>query len=58
MSPEQVNGQPLDGRSDLGALEAVGAAVQSEAVFGTLPGPGRRQRLSDDDGAAVILTSM
>jgi hypothetical protein len=53
-----VNGQPLDGRSDLVALEAVGAAVQSEAVFGTLPGPGRRQRLSDDDGAAVILTSI
>jgi hypothetical protein len=45
----------------LGALEAVAAAVQSEDVFGTLPGPGRRQRLSedgDDGGAAALLTSI
>ena len=43
----------------LGALEAVTAAVQSEEVFGTLPGPGRPQRgpVGDDGsaGAAVIL---
>ncbi|HYW33038.1 MAG TPA: serine/threonine-protein kinase [Gemmatimonas sp.] len=43
-------------REILGALEAVAAAVQSEDVFGTLPGPGRRQRLSeDDDGTAAAL---
>jgi hypothetical protein len=46
-------------REILGALEAVAAAVQSEDVFGTLPGPGRRQRPSeDDDGAAALLTSI
>jgi hypothetical protein len=47
-------------REILGALEAVAAAVQSEDVFGTLPGPGRYQRLSDgDDGAAAaLLTSI
>jgi hypothetical protein len=48
-------------REILGALKAVAAAVQSEDVFGTLPGPGRRQRLSedgDDGGAAALLTSM
>jgi hypothetical protein len=43
----------------LGALEAVTAAVQSEEVFGTLPGPGRSQRgpVGDDGsaGAAVIM---
>ena len=44
----------------LGALEAVAAAVQSEDVFGTLPGPGRRQRLSEDDdgGAAGLLAGL
>jgi hypothetical protein len=39
----------------LGALEAVAAAVQSEAVFGTLPGPGRPQRLDGDDGASAAI---
>jgi hypothetical protein len=45
------------GREILGALEAVAsAAVQSEDVFGTLPGPGRRQRLSEDgDGGTAAL---
>jgi hypothetical protein len=43
-----------------GALEAVAAAVQSEDVFGTLPGPGRRQRLSEDGdgGAAALLAGL
>ncbi|MGZ8468576.1 MAG: serine/threonine-protein kinase [Gemmatirosa sp.] len=47
-------------REIFGALEAVAAAVQSEDVFGTLPGPGRRQRLSegDDGAAAALLTSI
>jgi predicted Ser/Thr protein kinase len=47
-------------REILGALEAVAAAVQSEDVFGTLPGPGRRQRLSEDGdgGAASLLGSI
>ena len=42
-------------REILGSLEAVAAAVQSEDVFGTLPGPGRAQRLGGDDGAASIV---
>jgi predicted Ser/Thr protein kinase len=47
-------------REILGALEAVAAAVQSEDVFGALPGPGRRQRLSEDGdgGAATLLSSI
>jgi hypothetical protein len=47
-------------REILGALEAVAAAVQSEDVFGALPGPGRRQRLGDDDGgaAATLIASI
>jgi tRNA A-37 threonylcarbamoyl transferase component Bud32 len=42
------------------ALEAVSAAVQSEDVFGTLPGPGRPHRLrpGDDGGAAAIVAGM
>ena len=41
------------------ALSAISAAVQSEAVFGVLPGPGALQRGAsddDDDAAAVILS--
>jgi len=38
-----------------GALEAVAAAVQSEAVFGALPGPGRPRRVESDDGTAAII---
>ncbi|MDF1504814.1 hypothetical protein [Roseisolibacter sp. H3M3-2] len=34
-----------------GALEAVAAAVQSEVVFGALPGPGRQRRIDPDGGA-------
>jgi hypothetical protein len=47
-------------REILGALEAVAAAVQSEDVFGALPGPGRRQRPSggDDGAAAALLASL
>jgi hypothetical protein len=47
-------------REILGALEAVAAAVQSEDVFGTLLGPGRRQRLSEDGdgGTAALLTGI
>jgi hypothetical protein len=40
-------------REILGALEAVAAAVQSEEVFGTLPGPGRPRRIEGDDGGAA-----
>jgi hypothetical protein len=42
-------------REILGALEAVAAAVQSEAIFGALPGPGRSRRAGGDDGAAALL---
>ena len=41
------------------ALTAISAAVQSEAVFGVLPGPGALQRgaADDDDGAAAVILS-
>ena len=43
------------------ALTAISAAVQSETVFGVLPGPGTTQRGTPDDGddgaAAVLLSS-
>jgi hypothetical protein len=39
-------------REMLGALDAVAAGVQSEAVFGALPGPGRPRRIEGDDGGA------
>ena len=38
-----------------GALEAVAAAVQSEDVFGTLPGPGRLQRVPSTDAESTAL---
>ena len=38
-----------------GALEAVAAAVQSEDVFGTLPGPGRPQRVPGTDAESTAL---
>jgi hypothetical protein len=46
----------------LRALQAVGAAVQSEDVFGTLPGPGRSQPRrpggGDDDGGASLMVTI
>jgi hypothetical protein len=43
-------------REIVGALEAVAAAVRSEAVFGALPGPGRQHRIDGDGSAGAIVT--
>jgi hypothetical protein len=40
----------------LRALQAVGAAVQSEDVFGTLPGPGRTARGGGGDDGSIVIT--